>query len=416
MTFLWDQPYYFFLLCLCVSFWVRSRRVLSEVGHRSTLGAFLWEQCDPGQRRAVLRGLLTGLPGDHCALQALILLAMLRAGGAGCLFWYALFSLLWLRPAGALAALWRYYRGSRAGGVELAGLLEEGLRRRGAGPRPRLVRGLRALQIVGVWTALPLLLSPLVGSDTVVLLEGERLLWLLPAAVGWLFCLAGGTRARALCGAGFLLFLGAALAANLANLFPVLGMALLDTFQASRLIFALSGAGLSAALRGGVQLGAGLAMGRGAVAEPGRPSFSHPVQDGFYAQLRALVQLILQLVMAVLFLCAQLVPGDNGWVQGVLYIFLSLFSLLALTDLAAALARGSARKGWWGLLFPAAALLRDAAAGTEWFTLLFWGVCWLASLAAAALLVADGSWYFALLEHYRDRYIWHVKPHPDLPL
>ena len=35
-------------------------------------------------------------------------------------------------------------------------------------------------------------------------------------------------------------------------------------------------------------------------------------------------------------------------------------------------------------------------------------------VAAAGLLLADESWYFLILENYRDRRIWHVEPHPDI--
>ena len=28
--------------------------------------------------------------------------------------------------------------------------------------------------------------------------------------------------------------------------------------------------------------------------------------------------------------------------------------------------------------------------------------------------LSDSGWYFALMEDYRDRYVWHSIPHPDL--
>lgn len=36
----------------------------------------------------------------------------------------------------------------------------------------------------------------------------------------------------------------------------------------------------------------------------------------------------------------------------------------------------------------------------------------LAAVIIGAL--SDSGWYFALMEDYRDRYVWHIHPHPDL--
>ena len=65
-----------------------------------TLGVFFWEYCRSEQRRMIGVSILRLLSGSG-AVQTLLVLAMLKVGGAGCLVWYPLYSLLWLHPATA---------------------------------------------------------------------------------------------------------------------------------------------------------------------------------------------------------------------------------------------------------------------------------------------------------------------------
>ena len=132
-----QNPFYlFFTACLGLFFWAGYRRIFAEVPYRHSLWSFLGEECAPGQRRAIVRALLAGLPGDSGAMAWILTMAALCLGGAGALFWYLVFSLLWLHPLGALAGLWRYYQPGCGGRVELSALLEGILCRKRARARP----------------------------------------------------------------------------------------------------------------------------------------------------------------------------------------------------------------------------------------------------------------------------------------
>ena len=415
MDFLWSLPYGFLILCLGLYFEVRMRRVMADLPCKVGLGSFLWEQCTPGERRSVFKSLLLTIPVDHTALQALLLLAVLQLGGAGCLVWYALFSLLWLRPVGALSALWHYYRGQKGGPFRADLLLEGALRRRGAPPRPRLVWGLGLLQALVLCCALPLLLYPLTGMPLALPVSG----WPLWAALGTallVLCLVLGNTGRYAAALLFLLFLLIGLLANLANLFPALGIILLDSIQIDRVIFALTGAGLAAAIRSGARFGAATAVQLECSPTPSDPSLSHPVCHSFHTQLRFLLQLVLQLIIGLLFVCARLVPHGNNWVQAGLYLFLTCFSLLQVIGILKALWNNRRSTTIIAALLTGAAFFLQIFVGWAAFSRLFEGTCWLFSLAMPALLLLDDIWYFILLEHYRDHYIWHVVPHSPISL
>ena len=132
------------------------------------------------------------------------------------------------------------------------------------------------------------------------------------------------------------------------------------------------------------------------------------------AQARASLQLVLQLAVGLLFLCAQLVPQDNGWVLWGLSAFLFLFAALDLVRAVRALLRRPRRGRLAAAALMCALPLWDAWTGQAVFPAVFGVVCWLCALAAAGLLLAGGNWYFVLLENYRDAWIWHVHPHPFL--
>lgn len=415
MDFLWSLPYGFFILCLGLYFEVRVRRVMAELPCKVGLGSFLWEQCTPRERRSVFKSLLLTIPVDHTALQALLLLAVLQLGGAGCLVWYALFSLLWMRPVGALSALWHYYHGQKGGPFRADLLLEAALRRRGAPQRPRLVWTLGLLQALVLCSALPLLLYPLGGMPLALPVSGWPL-WAALGAAGLVLCLVLGRGGRYAAALLFLLFLLISLLANLANLFPALGIILLDSVQIDRVIFALTGAGLAAAIRSGARFGAATAVQLECSPTPSHPPLAHPVCHAFHTQLRFLIQLVLQLTMGLLFVCARLVPHDNRWVQAGLYLFLTCFSLLQVIGVLKALWSNRKSTTITAALLTGAALFLQIFVGCAAFSRLSEGVFWLFSLVIPVLLLLDDIWYFILLEHYRDHYIWHVVPHPPISL
>ena len=380
-----QNPFYlFFTACLGLFFWAGYRRIFAEVPYRHSLWSFLGEECAPGQRRAIVRALLAGLPGDSGAMAWILTMAALCLGGAGALFWYLVFSLLWLHPLGALAGLWCYYQPGCGGRVELSALLEGILCRKRASPS-----------------------APARGAGL--------LPWLVVLLALWLLCRLVGERGETVLSLLFLLLLAAALLGNLPNLIPAVKLVLLDAFDRSRFLFSLSGAGLAAALQAGGAAGCGGALLRTLSAREEGPSFAHPAQAAFYEELRGLLQLTVQLALGLLFLCARLVPEDNRWPQTCLWAFLCLFGLLWLGRAVRALARPEGRRcGLLCLGLVGAAAVWDIWKGTALLPGLSGGAAGLASLALAGLLLFDSNWYFLLLEHYRDVHIWHVTPHPDL--
>ena len=286
-----QNPFYlFFTACLGLFFWAGYRRIFAEVPYRHSLWSFLGEECAPGQRRAIVRALLTGLPGDSGAMAWILTMAALCLGGAGALFWYLVFSLLWLHPLGALAGLWRYYQPGCGGRVELSALLEGMLCRKRARARPGLGRLLRWLQTLALCGMLPLLFRILASPSAPA--RGAGLLpWLVVLLALWLLCRLVGERGETVLSLLFLLLLAAALLGNLPNLIPAVKLVLLDAFDRSRFLFSLSGAGLAAALQAGGAAGCGGALLRTLSAREEGPSFAHPAQAAFYEELRGLLQL-----------------------------------------------------------------------------------------------------------------------------
>ena len=339
-----QNPFYlFFTACLGLFFWAGYRRIFAEVPYRHSLWSFLGEECAPGQRRAIVRALLTGLPGDSGAMAWILTMAALCLGGAGALFWYLVFSLLWLHPLGALAGLWRYYQPGCGGRVELSALLEGMLCRKRARARPGLGRLLRWLQTLALCGMLPLLFRILASPSAPA--RGAGLLpWLVVLLALWLLCRLVGERGETVLSLLFLLLLAAALLGNLPNLIPAVKLVLLDAFDRSRFLFSLSGAGLAAALQAGGAAGCGGALLRTLSAREEGPSFAHPAQAAFYEELRGLLQLTVQLALGLLFLCARLVPENNRWPQTCLWAFLCLFGLLWLGRAVRALARPEGRR------------------------------------------------------------------------
>lgn len=404
----------FFVACLGLFFWRGYRRVFSRTPYRHSLWSFLMEECDPGQRRAVLRSLLAELPGDSSAAAWMLTLTALFLGGAGVLFWYLVFSLLWLHPMSALAGLYHYYCPGKGSRVRADVLLSEMLRRKKARPRPALGRLIQWLQTLALCGMLPLLLqnlsvsaAPVRGTGLLLCMAGLILVWLL--------CRRLGERGEIGLGVLFLLVVAAALLDNLSNLIPVMELVVMDAFDQNRFIFALSGAGLAAALQFGGAAGCGGALLRTLTPGERQLPLSHPIQFAFYDRMRGLVQVTVQVILGELFLCARLVPQDNRWPQACLWLLLTLFGLVWLARATAVLARkGERHRSLLCLILVGGAAAFDRFWGVSQLSGLSGGAAVFASLGLAGLLLLDSNWYFLLLEHYRDTHIWHTTPHPDL--
>lgn len=411
MAYLWSRPYFFLLLCTALYYTLRTSRVLSGVRHRNIYDLFLREQCTPEVRRQVGLTLLGSIPAGLSSLSWWMLLGMLKLGGAGCLLWYALFSLLWIRPTGALSALWAYYRAPEEGEIGFRALFIRSRSRRTLAPAP-LRAGLLGLIQAGVLLCClcpaGLILPRTLGGP------GPRAAFacLLIAAAVRLFLPSARRRAWAVVSILFLAVLAAALLGNLPNLIPALCLVVQDAFQCSSFLFALSGAGLQLVLRGGCQLGTGALALRAALGSGGGPALPHPVCAGLMAQLQALLSLVLHLLLGLFFLCAQLVPQRNAWFQILLWGFLCLFGIerfLHTLRRISGTSRVRRAAGVCGLLLW---LLLERLGGA--FPAVFWGLLWAGSLGAVCLLLGESGWYFALLEDYRDALLWHVRPHPRI--
>ena len=410
---IWCQPVYFFILCLGIYYIARVQLIFSEAWDRRGLEAFFEELCTPALRRDILRSLQRAVFGDISLFSWLMMLAMLHQGGAGCLFWYAVCMLLWLHPLEGLAALWDYYRAPGEEQLDLGILLRRIRRRKGAVPRPWAAQGLHLLQML----FLACLLLPWSGT------AGDLAGW-VPSGLGvvlavsgsaWVVCRLGGERLRRWVSAAFMAFLVLALLRNLANLIPAITLVVQDAFQLNRFLFALSGAGLEAAVRSGVQMGTGSFLLQGAAARAEEPHFPHPAFAGIYAWLRGMCQLVLQLTVGVLFLCGEIVPQDNQWIGMGLWGFFCLFGLeFAFRNLRGLFRAGKCREALCCLAAVAVLAVADALGGSHLLPLVTWSVLWLMVLGTAGVLMMDGSWYFALMEQYRDVYLWHITPHPRI--
>lgn len=412
MTILWSQPYFFLLLCTGLYYTLRTSRLLSEVQHRNIYNAFLWEQCSSGERRAVLLALVRTVPGSVSTLSWWMLLAMIHLGGAGCLFWYAVFSLLWVRPLGALSTLWAYYRAPDEVGIRFPQLFSRARTRKYLPPAPRRA-GLLGLVQLGVLCCSLCPAGLLLPRSLDAPGPRTAIFCLLAAAAVRLFLPTRRQTAWSVASLLFLAVLAAALLCNLANLIPAVQLVVLDAFQFSPFLLALSGAGFQLALRSGGQLAVGTA-GLTLPSDGGMPELPHPICCGLRTQLQALLSLILHLLLGLLFLCTQLAPQKSAWFQILLWGFLCLFGVERFVQ---ALRRLPCASRWTrpaaGLLCPLAWLLLDRLGGSL-FQSVFWGLFWAGSLGTVWLLLSGSGWYFALLEDYRDAFLWHVQPHPRI--
>lgn len=411
---MWNQPYLFLVLCMGTYYYVRSRRTFAENFHKPTGWALLSEQCDKTQRRGAIKWVLLSMPNGVSALSWMMLVLMLKQGGAGSLFWYAVFSLLWMKPLGALATLWAYYRDAGEKYVDLGNLAQRMQRRKQAVPL-RWARGL----LHGVQVALLCcFLHPagLVFAAMAPEREPAQVATYLAAAVAvWLLCRAGGERGQLVFTGLFVLVLAVAAVANLANLIPTLKLVMRDAFHLNRFLFALSGAGLTQMLGGGAQLSAGTLLFLGTTGGEEPPSLPHPACHAVLTQLRAVLTLVLQCTLGVLYLCGEIVPQSNVWVRIALGGFLCVFGVeFFARNLAALRHTGSRRLVAWVGGTVAALLLLEWQTGAAVYTGVLFFTLWTASICLVALLLYDGDWHFVLLEDYRDICLWRVEPYPRI--
>ena len=413
--YLWNHPIIFLIVLTGGYFLARSKKVFSQNLHNDTDLDFLINRCEKSVQREMLSGLLRQFPEHVCFLSLAMLRAAISAGGAGALFWFAVFSLLLKGAQGGISALHHYYfcLGEPDGGAAMA--TEAALRRKNLGG----VKG-ATWMLLGLQTALLLMsLHPFV-------LGHDALGW-MPDAFWAGVCLLAGLAALA-CAKKlpwftdaalpslFLVFLLAALLYNVGNLTLALRIILADAIQLNRYVFRYSGMGAMRAMAAGAWLCAGSFLLQAYSPYQAKGvEFPHPVFYSVYAQLRCSLMTAVQLLTGILILCFELEPAGNAAVRWMLLGFLCFFSLRRLERVLACL-RGSLRRSAAVVLITGSALalcLGFPPSAQTYFGVL--SIVLAFGLAAVIIgALSDSGWYFALMEDYRDRYVWHIHPHPDL--
>lgn len=95
--------------------------------------------------------------------------------------------------------------------------------------------------------------------------------------------------------------------------------------------------------------------------------------------------------------------------------FVCFFSLRQVAGALRRL-RGSLRRSAAVVLVTGGALgvwLEGAPSGPAFFGALSVALAF-GLIGVLVAVLSDSGWYFALMEDYRDRYVWHSHPHPDL--
>ena len=92
--YLWNHPIIFLIVLTGGYFLARSKKVFSQNLHNDTDLDFLINRCEKNVQWEMLSGLLRQFPEHVCFLSLAMLRAAISAGGAGALFWFAVFSLL----------------------------------------------------------------------------------------------------------------------------------------------------------------------------------------------------------------------------------------------------------------------------------------------------------------------------------
>lgn len=413
--YLWNQPIFLLMALTGLYFLIRSKKVFSQNLHNETDLGFLINRCDKSVQRGMLAGLLRQLPEHACFLSLAMLWAAIAEGGAGALFWFAAFSLLLKWAQGAISTLYHYYyhRGEPDGGAAMAAGAAMRRKNQGGG------KGV-SLLLLGLQAALLLLsVHPFVlGYDgagvtpcsmrAAVCLLGGLVLLLCAKRRPWL----GDTLLPGM----FMVFLLAALLYNTTNLTLALRIAVTDAVQLNRYVFRYSDMGWMRAMGAGAWLCAGSFLLQAYSPYPAENAqFPHPVFYSVYAQLRCGLMTGMQLVFGILILCFELEPTGNAAVQRVLMGFVCFFSLRQVAGALRRL-RGSLRRSATVVLVTGGALgvwLEGAPSGPAFFGALSVALAF-GLIGVLVAVLSDSGWYFALMEDYRDRYVWHSHPHPDL--
>lgn len=400
---LWYRPIMLLMVLAGVYFTVRTSRVFSQNLHNDTDVSFLFNRCDRPLRRAYAAGILAQVGESICFPFVVMLRMAIAAGGAGAIVWFAVFSLLLKCVQGAMGALGIYY--GRAGST--AALIVRSAKRKNAGTGKTgaaIMLGIQAA-FVSLGLAAAVFAAPN-GAGGMLIYAG-----IAAAAAALLVCRRGST-AETCIGAAFIVFLAAALLHNAANFMLIITIMFTDAVQLGRIVFTHSGMGLGACMGAGACLSAGLFLLNAYSAGENADMFPHPIYAAVYHQLRWSAAAITAFVIGMLMLCFELEADANETTKAIMAAFVCFFGTRQLIC--------SIKRLWKDMRINRAVCIAACAAAL--ITMLNKSAFGIALNIIACVgmtghiiyALSDSGWYFALMEDYRDRYVWHSIPHPDL--
>lgn len=404
---LWYRPIVLLIVLAGIYFTVRTNRVFSQNLHNDTDVSFLFNRCGKPLRRAYAAGILMQAGESICFPFMIMLRMAIAAGGAGVIVWFAVFSLLLKCVQGAIGALGNYY--GKPGST--AALIVRSAKRKNAGTGKNGAAAMLGIQaaftVLGITAAAYALCgSARQGSGSIIFYAAVCM------AAAALPIIKRGTAIFIGAGAAFAVFIIAALLKNAANIMLILKIMLTDAVQLGRIVFAHSGMGLGACVGAGACLSAGLFLLNAYSAGENADMFPHPIYAAVYYQLRWSAAVITAFVVGMLMLCFELEADANETTKAIMAAFVCFFGTRQLIC--------AIRRLWKDMRINRVVCI--AAGVAALITVLN-----KSALSAALNVIAcagmaghiiyalsDSGWYFALMEDYRDRYVWHSIPHPDL--
>ena len=338
----------------------------------------------------------------------MIMLRMaIAAGGAGAIVWFAVFSLLLKCVQGAMGALGTYY--GRAGST--AALIVRSAKRKNAGTGKNGAAAMLGIQASFAALGLAAAAYALCGSAR----HGSGSIIFYAAvcmAAAALPIIKRGTAIFIGAGAAFAVFIIAALLKNAANIMLILKIMLTDAVQLGRIVFEYSGMGLGACMGAGACLSAGLFLLNAYSAGENADMFPHPIYAAVYYQLRWSAAVITAFVVGMLMLCFELEADANETTKAIMAAFVCFFGTRQLICAIGRLWKDMRINRVVCIAAGVAALITVLNKSALSAALNVIACAGMAGHIIYAL--SDSGWYFALMEDYRDRYVWHSIPHPDL--
>ena len=410
----WDQPMFVLILLTGVYFRARKQKVFSQNLHNESDFGFFINRCDSHMRCQMIKSFLGDLPGGACFLSFSILWIAIRLGGAGALLWFAVFTAFTKGAAGASSALFSYYF-AKSPNTDPA-------MTPGAALRRKRFAGARAITFALILLESVMLIAclhphVLFADEAGVVSVSFRVFACIVGAALLLLCVFYRFPAAGLIlPSAFCVFVVCAIFFNGRDLMLAANIIITDAVQLNRSVFIYSGMGWTRMLGAGALLCASSFLMQTYFPRADHDcKFPHVMYEAVYAQLRSTFMCILQFLMGMLILCFELEPIGNRPIQQILYCFVGALSLFQIYAVLRRLKRSlysrpvavvCALAVWFVTwrIWPSAAGQHDVIIVVTAF----------AFIAQILSVFSDSGWYFALMEDYRDRFVWHSAPHPNL--